>query len=273
MATEVVSGPVGEVRAASTAAGGTALTTTAVAIGLPEGTRMITLTPRNFVTAVVCQFCFNPYLLILKTTDALATLAALTEYSSEAQDADTATSVTLSSLDTAANLDFLYVGSHIPFRGVDIDIDAANGDNSVLTVKYWDGDSWEDISDTDGTISTGKTMAVDGQVTWTMPSDWVADSLVDIGDASSAIGPHVGTQDIYWTRWEVSVVLDASVTLDHMLALNRSTAYAELPPGQAFQESISMAPGGVGCVEALVDAGTGNLIVNCATRSASSIFS
>jgi len=96
--------------------------------------------------------------------------------------------------------------------------------------------------------------------------------LVDIGDASSAIGAWVGTQAIYWTRWEVSVVLDSSVTLNSMRSLNRSTSYAELLSGQTFEETISMGHLGVGCVEALVDAGTGNLVVNVATRSTSGRF-
>ena len=264
MATETFPGNVGEIRAASTAGGGTSLSTTLATIGLPEGTRWISLTPRNFVTGVVCQFAFNPYLLIIKTNDAL--VANLTEFSSEAQDADLATDVVLSSLDTAANNDFLYVGSHEQFRGVVIDVDAANGTSSILTVRYWNGSSWTDISDLDGTIDTGKTMAVDGNVTWTVPSDWVADSLVGIGDALSAIGENVGVERLYWTRWEFSVVLDSSVTLNSMRSLNRSTAYAELLSGQVFEETISRGHLGIGCVEALMNAGTGNLVVNVATR-------
>ena len=261
---------VGEIRSA-TATGGASLTTTADAIGLPEGTRMISMTARNFATGVVCRWSANPYLLILRRRGTF-TSGNMTDYSSESQDADTATSVTLSSQNTEGNNNFLYVGSHLPFRGVDIDVDSTNGTSSTLTVDYWNGSAWADISDTDGTSSGGASLAQDGQVTWSVPSGWTADSLVDIGDASSAVSVHVGTQDIYWTRWTFSAQLDSSVTLDHMLSLNRSTSYSELLVGQAFEMGVTMGPGGYGCIEALMNAGTGNLVVNVATASTTSRF-
>lgn len=268
MATETYAGPLGEVRAASTAAGGTALSTTADLIGLPEGTRFVQLTTRNYSTAVVAKVALVPYLLVLKTQD---DSASFTDYSSAAQDNDTATSVSLDSQDTAAEGDFLYVGSHLPFRGVDIDVEQANGNANVVTVKYWNGSAWGDISDTDGTISSSKSMAQDGQVTWSIPADWAADSLVDIGDTSAST-IHVRTQDIYWTRWEFDAALDSNVELDHMLAMSRSTAYAELIAGQTLEASVTMGPAGIGGVEALTNAGTANLIVNCFTRSGPARF-
>ena len=70
---------------------------------------------------------------------------------------------------------------------------------------------------------------------------------------------------MFWTRWSVSAALDTAVTLDHMAAANRSTAYAELLSGQTFEERIRHGFGGIGCVEALVNAGTANLIVNVAS--------
>ena len=274
MATETKPGPFGEVRCASTAAGGTALSTTAAFIGFPKGTRYATLITRNFSTAVVAQIGFCPYLFVLKTTDALAAAGNLSDYTSAAQDDDASTVVDLSSLNTAANSDFLYVGSLTPFAGVHCDVVAANGTSSVLTVKYWNGSAWVDISDTDGTISSGKTMAVDGAVTWSIPSAWAADSLVDIGDASSAIAAHVGTQGIYWTRWEVSVALDSSTTLGHMLAIPRWTDSMEMIENQALEGSISMGvgKGSVAGIRATTNAGTGNLIVNVATAATGKEF-
>lgn len=264
MATEIIAGSLGSVRSASTAGGGTALTTTAAFIQIPTATRHLMITPRNFSTAVVAKVALNPYLVILRTQDALAT--APTDASENAQDASTSTSVTLSSQGTAAQSDYLYVGSHIPFRGVNIDVDATNGNASVLTVKYWQDatpDAWADISATDGTASGGATLAVDGSVTWTVPTDWLKASLRTIGDTTLTF-PHA-TEPMYWTRWEVSAALDASVTLDHMLAMNRSTAYMELLSGQTYETRITKGVGGIACVEALTDAGTGNLIVNVAS--------
>lgn len=261
----VVSGAVGEVRGAG-AAGGVALSTAASFTALPLGTNYVTLLPRNAVTAVVVRYALNPWLIIIKTTDAFASVG--TDYSEEAQDGSTSTSVTLSSLSTAANLNYLYVGAHLPFRGVNIDVDGTNSNASLLTVKYWKSDStWADISATNGTASGGATFAVDGNVTWTVPSDWLASSLRTI----SADGFSLNVT-LYWTRWEVSAALDASVTLDHMLAMNRSTTYAEFGTSLGKEFLIKQGHGGTGCIEALTDAGTANLVIEAATLNAESKF-
>lgn len=263
MAQEIVEGSFGEERIASTAAGGTALTTTATLIRLPRKTAHITLTPRNFSTAVVAQYHLNPWLVILKTTDNMAT--APTDYSDEGQDLSaSAAGVVLSSLDTLANGDFLLVGAAEPYRGVLVDVNGTHaGDASTLTVNYRkNDDTWADTSATDGTSAASKTMAQDGNVTWTVPTDWKMEKL----NAIYTSAPRYPFCDIslYWTRWSVSAALDSSVTLDRFLALNRNTSrYAELIIGQVWAQKIRHAtPGGTGCIEALVDAGTGNLIVN-----------
>lgn len=263
MSTETLAGPLGEVRAASTAGGGTALTSTAARIVLPLGTKHIDLVPRNFSTAVVVQWLKNPWLTIVKTADSLGTEP--TDYSIEAQDGSTSTSVVLSSLGTAAQGDFLYVGSHLPFAGVEIDVDGTNGNASVITVKYRKSDNtWADISDTDGTASGGASLAQDGSVTWTVPADWITARLFDTGDTTLNAG--FAKQDIYWTRWEWSAALDSSVTLDSMIAINRSTTYHEIPSGMAWEEAVTVGPGGISSIQAKTDAGTANLIVDCAAR-------
>ena len=215
---------------------------------------------------MVVKFNKNPFLIIFKTTDALVLESNLTDYSDNAQDNSTSTDVTLSSLGTAAQGDFLYVGAAIPFSGVAIDVDAANGNASVLTVKYRKSDNtWADTSATDGTDSGGATFAVDGSVTWTLPTDWITAKLKETGDTNLNLG--VATQELYWTRWEVSAALDASSTLNSMIAINRDATYAEIPAGMFWQEAVTVGPGGIYSITALTDAGTANLIVNCATRS------
>jgi cytidylate kinase len=59
--------------------------------------------------------------------------------------------------------------------------------------------------------------------------------------------------------------IDASVTLDHMLSINRSAAYIELPTGLPWEQGVTVGPGGVSNLLALTDAGTALLLVNCAT--------
>lgn len=337
MPQETLPGTLGEQRAASTADGGTALTTTAAFIRLPLVTSHISVVGRNFSTAVVAKFHLNPWLTILKTTDAMVT--APTDYSNAGQNLSAAAAgVVLSSLGTLAQGDFLLVGGHAPFRGVLVDVNATNaGANSTLTVDYIqsvaitacatsdagtktiitattavaDNDTvfitgtthyngtwvveqvvastsfviatpfmtndatgtvqcWKTTSATDGTSAASKTFAQDGNVTWTVPTDWATIKLTEMYNTVTARTPM--RVSLYWTRWSVSVVLDSSVTLDRMLAMNRNTAnYAELITGQSFEQKIRHGePGGVGCIEALVDAGTANLVVNAFAQRDSS---
>ena len=262
MATEILSGALGELRAASTAGGGTALTTTATYIQLPLNSYHLFITPRNFSTAVVAKIAINPWLVVLKTVDAMVT--APTDYSSAAQDADASTDVVLSSLSTLANGDFLLIGSHLPFRGCYLDVDSVNSNASVLTVYYWNGTTWADITATDGTISpAGTTLGQDGLVNWTVPTAWVPAKLSAIYTSTPA-SPYTNNP-LLWTRWVVNAALDAATTLNSLVAANRSTAYAELLSGQCLEERVKMGIEGVGCIEALTDAGTANLIVNTAS--------
>jgi hypothetical protein len=344
MASEVLSGGLGEIRAVSTAGGGTALSTTAVYIPLTyQNAHHLFITPRNFATAVVAKFSLNPWLTVLKTADAMAT--APTDYSVYAQDGAVSPVITLSALGTYANGDYVLLGSHAPIRGFRGELTAnVNVDASVMTVYYWNGTAWADTSATDGTISpAGTTLGADGIVYWTPPTAIRAGKLVDMlascttgtgtvtsspvalkpernvitmtvtgtctvclppgatGYARSGTATVVGspqslvagnnTVDItattgtlfidysittpiaqayisqYWYQVRFSVALDAATTLEALLAMNQSTAYAELISGQTFEEKINVGPGGFGCVEALTDAGTANLIVNVAAAN------
>ena len=252
-----------ELRSLTAANGGTAVTGL-VTFGLLPGTQYVKIHSRAFSTAVGLQYALNPYLAVLKTTDAGATW---TDYSSAAQDEDTATHVDLSSLSTLANGDAVYIGAATPFRGVDVDVDGANGNSSVLTASYWNGSAWVDTSDTDGTISSGKTMGQDGTITWSVPSAWSAGSLNNIlqnlaggGSSTAAAAPQYGYQDLFWVRLEVGAALDSAVTLDSIHALAGSTAYAELTAGDDVVE-LAANYGEFGAVELTVTTGTVNTVV------------
>lgn len=270
MARETIDAPLGDIRAVSTAAGGTALTTALATIGFPLNTRWISITPRNFSTAVVAQVLLNPWLVVLRTQDNLDTSPI--DFSNNAQDNDTGTSVLMSAQGAITAGHALYVASHVPFRGVDIDVDGTNGlGTATMAANYWNGSAWTALSIIDGTNSTA-TLDQDGTFTWTMPTGtlWQAANLNDVEGIT-----HFGTGNrhdllddygrLYWTRWEVSVALtDTSITLDSMRSLNRNTVYAELLSGQALSEKVSRGVGGISCVEARTDAGTANLVVNAA---------
>lgn len=259
MATETIASPLGEMRASSTASGGTALTTTAAFVELPPGTSRVVLIPRNFSTAVVARYAINPYLAVLFTQDNLATA---TDGSEASQDGTTGTGLTLNSWDTAVNLDYLYVGAYVPFRGVRVIIGNTNGNASTLTVNFWNGSAWTDITATDGSASAGASFGQTGNVTWTVPTTWVRKTLGEIASPVPAAGIAMSNESLYWTRWQQSAALDATVSATSLLAMNRSTAYAEIPSGFSEEFRVRRGVGGVGCVEAVTDAGTANLIVN-----------
>jgi hypothetical protein len=252
-----------ELRSLTAANGGTAVTGL-VTFGLLPGTQYVKIHSRAFSTAVGLQYALNPYLAVLKTTDAGATW---TDYSSAAQDEDAATHVDLSSLSTLANGDAVFIGAVTPFRGLDVDVDGANGNSSVLTASYWNGSAWVDTSDTDGTISSGKTMGQDGTITWSVPSAWSAGSLNNIlqnlddyFQGTAAAAPQYGYQDLFWVRLEVGAALDSAVTLDSIHALAGSTAYAELTAGDDVVE-LAANYGEFGAVELTVTTGTVNTVV------------
>ncbi len=273
---KIIEAPFEEIRAASTAGGGTVLSTTLALISLPIGGDWLTLIPRNFVTAVVAQYALNPWLTIIATTDALATSARAVDgavavgqsddISQEMQDGD-AVDFAIGGFSTAAANNYIYVGSWLPFRGAQVTCNDKNDVAKVLTVKYPGlTGGWSDISATDGTDSGGDTLKVNGDVTWTPPAAWKATSLLKQGDTT--IRESWSTANLFWTRWEWSVgagVLDTT-DLVTMRALNRSTSYAELAEGIIFSEAAIAGPSGFSCVEALVNAGFGNLIVNAATK-------
>lgn len=76
-------------------------------------------------------------------------------------------------------------------------ISAANGNDSVACISYMTATGWKVLTVTDGTSSTGKTMAQTGATTWTQPTDAV---------------PHYmfGTNG-FWVKVAFSSALDAEV--------------------------------------------------------------
>lgn len=259
---ESYAGALTDIRAASAAGGGTALSTTLALITLPKGADQLSIEGRNFTTAVVAQVLLNPYLLVLKTTDNLATV---TDYSEDAQDGSTSTDVVLSSLDTLANGDALWLGSDVPFLGVQVDVDAANANAATLAGHYWNGSALAALTVTDGSAAAGATFGQDGNITWTLPTDWVPASLRALGQSPGNVPG--ASLPLYWVRLSVSAALDSSTTLNSLLAINQSTAYAELVSGRVLELAVRTRQlGGVGCIQAKTDAGTANLIVNAASR-------
>ena len=270
MPTEILGANLGHQRIAGASAG-VSLSTTAAFTPFHQGTEHIDIVPRNLSTAVVVKYAFCPYLIILKADSADGLGGHLEDNTQVAQDGSTATSVTLSSFAAGRAL---YVGSAIPFRGAHVDVDGANSTGStVITVSYWNGSAWVDTSDTDGTISGGISLAQDGAITWTVPSEWQLATLNQLaagaGETLDSSGQKWSYVNMYWTKWTWSHAMDSAVTLDHILGINESTAYAELTDSTAYEGRIHNGFGanGVAGIEALTNAGTANLIVTCSAMN------
>lgn len=274
MPTEIINGSLGHQRLAG-AANGVALTTTAAFTGFIKGTEYVDLIPRNFTTAVVVRYAYCPYLIVLMSDRSDTLDEPPVDYTEVAQDGNAGTPrVVLNSLAAGR---YLYIGSAVPFRGFHCDVRAANSTGStVMTARYWNGVSWVDLSDSDGTETGAKSLARDGAVTWTMPAAgaWRVDTLAEIQKklnlGIAAASPRFQWRDtrIYWTRIEWNQALDAATDLDHILGISESTSYAEITSSLAESARIHMGYGrqrGFAGIEALTDAGTANLLVRCSS--------
>lgn len=65
------------------------------------------------------------------------------------------------------NSNYFLVGSKRPLQGAKFYISSGNTATSTLTVKEWQGATWQSLTITDNTSSGGKTLATTGTVTWT----------------------------------------------------------------------------------------------------------
>ncbi len=224
MATFVNAGHLGQGKRVS-ADGGDALTTSTTYHIFPDNIRYFDIEGNNFSAATVeIEMAKQPYAVVLFTQDDFVT--APSELSVDLQGV-AAGAVAIDAMDTEANGDFIYVGSHVKFKGIRVlMVDAqVNANASVMTVRYWDGSSLTDISDTDGTISGGATFAQDGDITWTVPSDWVKGRLTDLESFSQPQQNVVpfANHYMYWTKIEVSATLSASVDLENFFLLSNET--------------------------------------------------
>lgn len=122
-------------------------------------------------------------------------------------------------LDSAQAADFIYLGFDFPVRGVEVDVVSANATASVLAATYSkDDDTFAGLTETDGTASGGASLAQDGQITWTVPTDWAKSDLRTV--LSDDLAP--GAQ-LYWVRLAFGGGLDADTELNTISALNETS--------------------------------------------------
>jgi hypothetical protein len=140
-----------------------------------------------------------------KTADGGVTLTDYTKYATGEESG----SVDLDSLDTAANGDYWYLASHYKFGGATINVDDShpNATASTMTGYYYNGTAWGDITITDGTALTGACIGQDGNVTWTVPSDWATVTIK-------------GIPNLYVVRFQVDTQLDSDTLISGIALLS-----------------------------------------------------
>jgi len=121
------------------------------------------------------------------------------DYSVEVSDGRAATVAVLDALDTFANNECIFIGVPIKFKSVTVTVSLPNGSASVLSGYYRKNDNtWAALSGfSDGTTSGGATLAQNGTISWTVPSDWKENYMF--------------SQNKFWIRLQVSAQLDAEV--------------------------------------------------------------
>ncbi len=251
--------------------GGVAITSATIlrlpiaAHGKLIGPGTLVIVGRNYSTAVVMQVQINPRLTILVTTDGL--VANLSDVSDGLQ-SGTAAQVELDSHPAVQDKGFIYVCTSKPIGGLDVDMDGShvNATASVMTVRFWNGSSWTDITDTDGTANTGDTFGKDGEITWTTPTTHVKTNLFITGDAllknweNNHANKRLLNRFGYWYRIEVSVALDSDTIVDQILSMadSRETPSEQIENQPYEYPGIHTGWDGDGCVDLDVNAGSGN---------------
>lgn len=154
-----------------------------------------------------------------------ASAGTYTSYKAEATDRLTTTHVPL---DAMGITDWLYLGFSAPALGVYINMGSnVNSENTVtLDVEYVDTANAQEATlgftdvggDGDTTSSGNATLAVDGFVTWDLPTDWVRSTL---GTHADQIG-----HKCYWIRMSpAEKALSALVDLLQIIPLYKNTNY------------------------------------------------
>lgn len=156
----------------------------------------------------------------LKTTDSPAgnDEGTFTSYTTAVGDHSTTTYADLSSLSTAANGDYFYLGnanSAAVFYGAYLGLAAPNGTASILSAEFWNGSAWAAFGNAgdgapivliDETSTGGVTLRQAGKLHWREPpTNWATKTINSI--------------TTYWIRFKVSVALDSSVSINEVSLL------------------------------------------------------
>jgi hypothetical protein len=98
-----------------------------------------------------------------------------------------------------------YVGFNSPITTRYFHFSTLNTASVNLTVKYWDGDSWESPEDV---VDQTDAFTKSGFISWTNESDWKLQALTPVTD-----------KELFWIKFTVDGNLDAGTKLQSVLNL------------------------------------------------------
>lgn len=129
-------------------------------------------------------------------------------------------------LDSMATADYIYIGTTGRHGGIFVDMTASVNAtvSSVMTAAYSATASFTADAITDGTVTSGRTLAKDGNITIdTVPSEslWVPRTLLELGETAAVDLPG---DRLYWWRLDVSVAMPADVEIQEILPFHRAHA-------------------------------------------------
>jgi len=161
-------------------------------------------------------------------------------------------------LDSATTSDRLYVRLADIIGGLHVDMTASkNTSASTMTVKYWNGLAWTDITVSDATKEGGnKSLQADGDLTWTVPTDWMAAHLGGNNFDGTIKGMSITDKDApgtygFWLQIYWSAALSSDVEIANIWTLNKNTNRGYFHGGQEYP--ISFDARVTGAIEAIID--------------------
>ncbi len=202
----------------------------------------------------------NPALLAVYFYDASASAGSRFINLTEAM-TDRAAEGTGTTMDSATTSDRLYLCFSDIVGGFRVDMTASvNATANNMTVNYWNGSAWTDSSATDGT-DTGASLAQDGDVTFTAPTDWVISQLggPNIGVAMSITDTDAPSIRGYWLQVLWSAGLDSDTEIQDLWGLNKDTSRGYFRGGVEYEVSFDRRK--VGAIECVLASGTDTLEV------------
>ncbi len=121
--------------------------------------------------------------------------------------------------------DYVAIGYLEQFGGVVFDnANGVQGVDGVVVWEYWDGDSWETLSDvTDGTVGFTIGVADDQELTFSIPADWASQVLNE-------------SADLYYIRARLTTIYSTNPVYDQGFIL---PAGAEIGTGSIFEADMA----------------------------------